>query len=80
MANPLFAEQQKKMNNNGIQSQFNSFMQNPMQFLINKKINIPQEYANDPHEAVQYLLNNGSMSQDTFNRLRNTASQMGIQI
>ena len=80
MANRLYEEQQKMTSNNNIKSQFNNFMQNPMQYLLNQKINIPQEYTNDPHGAVQYLLNNGSMSQDTFNKLRNTAMQMGIKV
>ena len=80
MANRLYEEQQTKMSNNNIKSQFNNFMQNPMQYLLNQKINIPQEYANDPHGAVQYLLNSGSMSQDTFNKIRNTAMQMGIKV
>ena len=80
MASHLYEEQQTKMNNGNIKSQFNNFMQNPMQYLLNQKINIPQEYANNPQGAVQYLLNNGSMSQDTFNKLRNTAMQMGINV
>lgn len=80
MANRLYEEQQKMTSSNNIKSQFNNFMQNPMQYLLNQKINIPQEYTNDPHGAVQYLLNNGSMSQDTFNKLRNTAMQMGIRV
>ena len=76
MANRLYTEQ---MNNN-IWSQFNTFKQNPMQFLLQRKVNIPQQYQNDPHQAVQYLLNNGQMSQDTFNKIRNMASQMGINV
>lgn len=59
--------------------QFQGFMQNPMQFLIERKINIPEQYQNDPHAAVQYLLNNGSMSQETLNKLFTQAQQMGIK-
>ena len=80
MPNHLYAEQQMMKNNMGFQSQFQSFMQNPMQFLMQKKINLPPEFANDPHGAIQHLLNSGQMSQDTFNRLRDTASQMGIKV
>lgn len=60
--------------------QFQGFMQNPMSYLIQRKINIPQQYQNDPHSAVQYLLDNGTMSQDTFNKLFNQAQQMGIKL
>lgn len=61
-------------------NQFNLFMRNPMQFLLQHKINIPQEYANDPQGATQYLMNTGKMSQSTFENLRNQASQMGFNI
>lgn len=59
---------------------FNQFMQNPFQFLLQRKIKIPNEYANDPQGAVQYLMNTGQMSQETFEGLRNRASQMGVNI
>lgn len=79
MANPLYNEINKD-NNNGVMDQFRSFTQNPIQFLLQKNINIPEQFSNDPHGAVQYLLNNGQMSQDTFNKLRNTARKMGVNI
>ena len=75
MANPLFNEQMQ----NGMMNQFNSFMNNPMQYLAQRKINIPQQYMNDPHGAVQYLLNNGTMSQEQFNSIMQKAQQMGIK-
>ena len=49
MANPLYQEQ---MNNN-----INNYLRNPLQFLTQRGANIPQQYANDPHGFVQYLLN-----------------------
>lgn len=75
MANPLFQEQ---MSNN-MMGQFGMFMKNPMQFLIQRKINIPQQYANDPHGAVQYLLNNGQLSQDNLNQMMSFAQNMGVK-
>ena len=63
-----------------IGNMFNSMMQNPIQWLTDRKINIPQEYSNDPHGAVQYLLNNGKMSQDQLNKLTQVANQMGIKL
>lgn len=59
---------------------FNQFMQNPIQWLTQRCINIPQEYANDPHGAVQYLLNSGKMSQDQLNMLTQKANQLGIKL
>jgi len=78
MANQLFQEMTTK--NNPMMSQFNSFVQNPMQFLLQRNINVPQQYMNDPQAAVQYLLNNGTMSQDAFNSIRNMAIRMGIKV
>ena len=76
MANPLFQEQ---MNNN-MMGQFNTFIQNPMQFLMQRKINIPEQYSNDTHGAVQYLLNNGQMNQDSLNKMMSMAQKMGIKL
>ena len=75
MANPLYNEQTQ----NGFMSQFNNFMKNPMDYLIQRKINIPQQFMNDPHGAVEYLLNNGQMSQEQLNSLMKRAQQMGIK-
>ena len=70
----------KAMNPNPMMGQFKQFMQNPMQFLMSRKINIPEKYANDPHGAVQYLLNNGQMSQDTLNKMTQVVNQMGVKL
>ena len=78
MNNPL--QNSSIGNMNQIGNMFSSFMQNPMQFLMQRKINIPQQYQNDPHGAVQYLLNNGQMRQEDFNRLSQIAGQMGIKL
>lgn len=63
-----------------IMNQFNLFMKNPMAFLMQKRINIPPEYSSDPRGAVQYLMNTGQMSQETFEQIRNGASQMGVKL
>ena len=56
-------------------SQFQTFMQNPAQFLTANKLNIPQQYQNDPKQAVQYLLDTGAMSQDDLAKLQEMAGQ-----
>lgn len=63
-----------------IMNQFNRFIQNPMAFLMQKQINIPPEYSSDPRGAVQYLMNTGQMSQETFEQVRSRASQMGVKL
>lgn len=37
-------------------------------------------FQNDPRGAVQYMLNNGQMSQAQFNRLSQMAQMMGIRL
>ena len=68
------------MPNNNIMSQFQTFQKNPMQFLMSKNINIPQQYMSNPREAIQYLLNSGKMTQENFNQLSQMASQMGLRL
>lgn len=55
---------------------FQQFMQNPMQVMVQKKLNIPQNIANDPQAIVQHLMNTGQMNQDTYNKLNNMSRQM----
>lgn len=56
--------------------QFSGFMQNPIQFLMQRRMNIPQQYANDPRGAIQYLMNSGQMTQEQFTQLQNVARQI----
>ena len=76
MANKLYEEQM----NQGMMSQFGNFMRNPLQFLMQRRINVPPQYANDPEGAVRYLLSSGQMSQETYQLIRSTAEQMGVKM
>ena len=71
------------MNNfNNIQNiitQMQSFRQNPGQFLIQNGLNIPQEYMKDPNTAIQYLMNNGKVSQNQYNNALQMARNMGFK-
>lgn len=78
MANPLLNAMGGGQPN--MAAMFNQFRSNPMQFLLSRKINIPQEYQNSPKDMVQYLLNNGQMTQDGFNRLSGIVNQFGGQL
>ena len=61
---------------NNFVGRFQQFMGNPMQFMIQNKMNIPQEYANDPGNAIQYLVNNGKISQEQLQWAQNMAGQI----
>lgn len=68
MANPLFTNQ--------LMSQFQQFKSNPMSFLLQRNVNIPQQYLNNPEEAVKYLMNNGQMSQEQYNQISQIANSI----
>ena len=71
MPNPLFANQ--------IQNLYQSFLTNKMQFLAQRNVDIPQQFASNPEEAVKYLLNSGAMSQEQFNSLSQMANSLGLK-
>lgn len=47
--------------------QYGSFQQNPIQFMAQRGLNIPQQYAADPDGAIQYLMNSGKLTQQQYN-------------
>lgn len=77
MANKLFEQLE---GNNPQTNQFNTFMQNPFQFLMQRRgINVPQDFQNDPHSAVNYLIQSGRMNQGAFNKVYQTLQRMGFK-
>ena len=71
----------QSMQQNSMQNQYSQFTQNPLQFIMQRKgISIPQEFQNDPHGAVQYLLDNGQMSQAQLNQCSQIAQSMGVKL
>ena len=51
-------------------------MGNPMQFMMQNKLNVPQEYMSNPNAAIQYMMNNGQLSQSQYEWARNMAQQI----
>ena len=60
----------------GIMGQFQNFMQNPVSFLMQNNINIPQGIGNDPNAIIQQMLNTGRINQQQYNQAQNLARQM----
>lgn len=56
--------------------QFQQFRQNPMQFMMQRNMGIPQQYQNDPRGAIQYLMNSGRVSQEQYNAANRMARQI----
>lgn len=66
--------------NNNIFNLLPQLKQNPMQFLAQYGLNIPQN-INNPQDIIQHLLNTGQVSQNQVNQiqqLRNNPSFQGF--
>lgn len=55
---------------------FSQFIQNPMQYIIKSRLNIPQDFQGNANDMVQYLLNTGQLTQDQFNRVNKEAQRL----
>lgn len=78
MASRLYAEQ---VNQEANRSGFSEFMRNPLGFIMQKQnVNIPQQYANNPEGAVQYLLSSGAMTPQGLENIKKVASRMGVNV
>lgn len=60
----------------GFLNQFRGFVQNPLQFFIQHRLNLAQDVMQNPQAAVQQLMNSGQMSQQQFNQLQAIARQI----
>ena len=56
--------------------QYQGFLNNPIQFLAQRQMRIPQDVQNNPQAIVQHLLNNGQMTQQQLNGLQQMANQI----
>lgn len=63
-------------NMQGFLNQFNGFMKNPIQSMMQRKLNIPEQYRDNPRGAIQYLMNTGMMNQQQYNQLQQMAHQI----
>ena len=61
---------------NAFLGQFRGFLSNPMQYMMQRKINLPQNAMQNPQAAVQQLMADGKMSQAQFNQLQQMAKQI----
>lgn len=52
---------------------------NPMQFLMQRRLNIPQNMMNDPQAIMNHLLQTGQVNQSQVNSAYQMAQQFGIR-
>ena len=64
------------MTNNPLQM-LQSLKANPVQFLMQRRFNIPQNVATDPNAILNYLVQSGQVSQQQINSAYQQARQFG---
>ena len=62
------------MNIQALLQAYTRLKQNPNQVLTS--MDIPEQYRNDPNDAIQYLMNNGKISQQMYNNANNQLKQL----
>lgn len=53
--------------NNQMMQMLGQLKSNPIQFLMQRKFNVPANMANDPNAIVNYLLKTNQISQEQIN-------------
>ncbi len=67
--------------NNNLLGMFQGLMQNPVQTLLSRNLNIPQNIAGNPQAIIQHLLSTGQISQNQVNQammMRNNPMYRGL--
>lgn len=62
--------------NINLNSMYNEFSNNPIQFLAKNKFNLPQNIGNDPQTIIQHLLSSGQLTQQQLMYAQNLMPQM----
>ncbi len=75
--NPLYSA--TVQNNNPLMASLKALQQNPMQFLAQRRLNIPQNIQNDPNAIIQHLMNTGQISQERYNMASQMVNRMRNQ-
>lgn len=52
---------------------------NPIQFLAQRGISVPQNMASDPNAIIKHLIDNGKCTQQQYDNAVNMARQMGFR-
>lgn len=64
---------------NKYQSEIQQFNANRNTFLSQRNVNIPQQYMKSSNTAIQYLMNNGIMTQEQYNQIMQYGAMLGLK-
>lgn len=62
------------MNPKALLNAYQILMKNPNQIL--DSMNIPEQYRSNPNDVIQYLMNNGRITQEQYNIANSQARQL----
>ena len=57
-------------------SEYNNFLQNPVQWLSQRNIQNPQQMMQNPQQAVQSMMNSGAMNNNQFSQIMSMAQML----
>ena len=60
---------------NNFMSMVNQLKANPMQFIAQRRFNVPANIGNDPNAILQHLLSSGQVSQQQINNVYQMAQR-----
>lgn len=75
MANNLFNTLNRNTQPNFMQM-LNQLKSNPVQFLAQRRFNLPANFQGGPQEIVQHLVNTGQVSQQQINAIQQRVNSM----
>ena len=62
-----------------IQQMLGQIKSNPMQFLLQRKVNVPQNMMNNPQAIINHLVQTGQVNHNQINIAYQMAQQMGFK-
>ena len=68
--------QNNQNNQINFNSLYNQFTQNPVQFLIKNRFNIPENIGSNPQIIIQHLLSSGQITQQQLMQVQSMIPQM----
>ena len=57
-------------------SEYNNFLQNPVQWLSQRNMQNPQQMMQNPQQAVQSMMNSGAMNNNQFSQIMSMAQML----
>lgn len=75
MPNPIFNAMGG--GGNSLSTMLQQLKANPVQFLMQRRFNIPASAASDPNAIIQHLVSSGQVSQDQINRAYQAVQRFG---